>query len=228
MYLQGNTIKADLALLDGKMMPYRRLLPMGWPFGVLIHMDGTYYIKHNPGSSYTPWIDEAQVAGSDPVAILAQVGASLARGAVKFRYYTIDDSYNVAARQGAASDGSANMQEGAGPLAAGQDRWAAMSVANNLISQTEQHLLQPPTSAISLGADFVSGAKDGPSSRCLIAVNTANAPRIASIDLTPYWTGKQPIQWSATLSGISLSSPTQQSYTDTFLAGEVRIWVLPK
>src|SRR5262249_46003121 len=115
----------------------------------------------------------------------AQVMYAAARGMAGVRVYHFDGPRWKGERRTAKS-GRGDLQTGSDPFEVGTDRWQSMASAFRLVQHLEPHLLQPPMHALNLGSTIVTGARQGPASRLLIAVNFSEAPEKAHVDLRAY------------------------------------------
>jgi len=152
---------------------------------LLTQCSGPEYTKEVAANSYQPGEDGLQQPGVTPEQVAAEIIYAEATGMAGVRNYAFDSGLWIYSRQ-SSTVGSANLQTGCSPAGEGQDRWAAMSNAFNLIQMLEPYVLQPQMNAINLGPSFVTGAKQGPNGRLLTVINFTDLPKTAQIDLTSY------------------------------------------
>jgi hypothetical protein len=144
---------------------------------------------------------------------------------------------------------NAGHDPGINPFSSMTDQWQAMAAGNRLILQLERDLLQPKISGPALGISvpqganwlvsdqmnslyapsIITGAREGPFSRLLIAVNMYDQPQTVTVDLSPYAYAGGPSILRYHLKGTALwtdSLPgTQRSDVITLAPGEGLIYV---
>jgi hypothetical protein len=149
-----------------------------------------------------------------------------AMGLAGVRAYAFDGMWQTHREQ--AHIDQTDLQTGASPFGAGTDRWSAMVSSYNLVKSLEPELLQPRMHAIDLGPSFVTGARQGPNSRMLIAVNFSEGSESPRVDLRPYrYPGNLPIT-RYRLVGANLSVdtlPSAASDSVSFAPGEAVVWL---
>src|SRR5579872_2974304 len=67
-----------------------------------------------------------------------------------------------------------------------RDRWQAVSNAFNLVQNLEPYFLSPSINAPDLGSGVVTGARQGPNGRLLMAINMLDNINTIHVDLKPY------------------------------------------
>lgn len=201
---------------------------MQWdkPQLLLVSGCGPYYTKRVEGDHFQPGLDEG-TPNNPPLTLISDEALyAVISGAAGVRMYSTDFMWKPQRAQ--APLGSAGLQTGASPFGAGSDRWHALSAAYNLINKGEPYLLQPQANAIALGPDFSVGARRGPNSRLLMAINWAQAPRTVSIDLTPYHlAGAKWLERYHVLGATSWVEVLPNAWKDTitFAPGEFVAWL---
>jgi hypothetical protein len=203
------------------------VIPRASPMILLVTAMGDGYTKLGPGTSFTPGQDAIEIDGATPLAIAPQIMYAVARGMAGVRVYGYDSP--AWKNQRATSPvGSGGMQQGTDPFGLGQDRWAAMSAAFNLIQRLEADLLQPQTNAIDLGPDIVTGAKQGSASNVLIAINFAESARTETVNLQPYlYANASSVERYRIIEADVFADTIAASATvqETFQPGETVVWV---
>ena len=161
------------------------MLQQNVPQLILTAATGPFYTKKGPGTRYTPGQDLLQEPGELPRVVGAQIMYAAVNGLAGVRTYGFD--FDQWKRERATSPvGMGDLQTGADPSTVGTDRWVAMSGAFNLVHQLEPYLLQPAMHALDLGPDIITGARQGPDSRLLMAVNFSDTEQLANIRVNLY------------------------------------------
>ena len=184
-YPYGNSLGQDREGLNRVVIERLPVLHRPVPALLLTGLTGPWYRKRGaaPTSGFTPGVDELLSPGHPVLNVSAQIMYAAATGMAGVRSYGFDGRW---AEERAQAVAGAELQTGASPFTAGQDRWAVMSAAFNLIKQLEPHLLQPQMNAVDLGPSVVTGARGGPQSHLLMAVNFSEGKEKVAVDLSPY------------------------------------------
>ncbi|HYP13937.1 MAG TPA: Ig-like domain-containing protein, partial [Bryobacteraceae bacterium] len=197
------------------------------PTMLLTSIMGPEYVKLGPGSEFVPGQDKMLTQGTTPEQVALTALYAAATGMAGVRTYSYDQDYQNEIRKN-TPPGVGQHQTGSDPNRTGTDRWQAMASAFGVIRQIEPYLLQPKMHAIDLGAQFTTGARQGPASRLLIAIHAGDAPATTWVDLSPYqYAGAQGVTCYRLL-GAKLSSEvhaTVPSGLTTFAPGEVIVWL---
>lgn len=227
VYPWGPSLNQDRSNLDRTLFARMPYLQHGKPVIMNVGLTGDGYTKNGPGSSFVPGQDTLDVPGMTPVRVAAQVLYAAARNMAGVRAYGYDGAGWKYQRSYSAT-GTSGLQQGTDPFGLGQDRWRAMSAAFNLVQKLEPDLLQPPVSAIDLGADFVTGAKQGPNSRVLVAINYSETSHTETVNLAPYQYGGATGIERYRLLGEFMQPDTianTSSVQQQFEPGQVVVWV---
>jgi hypothetical protein len=176
-------------LLNMNQIVYDRLgyVQLEQPQLMLTQCTGPFYTKQSNASTYQPGQDYLEEPGTTPEQVAAEIMYAQAMGMAGVRAYAFDGGVWDYLRN-ADGPGTQNVQTGCAPAGAGagQDRWAAMANAFNLIQSLEPYILQPPMNAINLGPLLVTGARQSSNARLLTVVNLSDQPQSATIDLSSY------------------------------------------
>jgi hypothetical protein len=227
-YPDRGSLPQDRRNMEVVVRDYQPILRRDRPMLMIASQTGPFYTKGGPGAEFTPGQDRLQSQGIEPAAAAAQIMYAAARGMAGVRVYHFDGRrWKDERRSGQA--GRKDLQTGSDPFSVGTDRWQAMASAFNLIGRLEPHLLQPQTHAPDLGPTFVTGARRGPGSRLLLAVNFSESPEPARVDFRPYRFARGPAVVRYRLAGAALQVDTvsNQKTTDkvTFAPGEAVAWL---
>jgi hypothetical protein len=160
------------------------ILQQDRPRLLLASVAGPFYTKRVQGGEYQPGLDRLQVMGVGPVGVSATILYGAAVGTAGTRVYAYDAVWAEERRNHPL--GQRDIQTGAAPVGPGREYWKSMAAAFNLIKTLEPHLLQPPMSAPDLGPTITTGARQGPRSRLLMAVNCSESRPTAVVDMEPY------------------------------------------
>jgi len=184
-YPESTSLPQDREGMDRSVLGYYRVLQRDRPMILLSSMAGPMYAKQGEGAVYTPGKDKQEAQGVSAKACAAQAMYAAARGMSGVRVYHFD-SKDWKSERRKAKVGQGNLQTGSDPFETGTERWQSLASAFRLIEILEPFLLQPPMHALHLGPNVVTGAKHGPESRLLIAVNLSEAAEPVHVDLRPY------------------------------------------
>jgi hypothetical protein len=226
-YPDGPSLPQVRAAMDVSVLPAAPLLQQDRPALLLIAASGDFYTKGGEGSAFDPRHDRRDQAGDTPSSVAAQVMYAAARGMAGVRVYELDRQYFSDLR--ARAKVGAQLSTGTGPFDVGTDRWQALASAFRLVERLEPDLLQARASAVDLGSTFVTGARRGPASRVLVAVNFSEAPETVHVDLAPYRDAAATSIARYRLAGATLRTDAladAASDTVTFAPGESIMWVL--
>jgi hypothetical protein len=217
-----------LRRLDGAVSRRMAVLPLERPALLLTSVSGPFYTKRVPGDRFSPGQDTLQAPGVPAVACAAEIMYAVATGMAGVRAYQFDAT-RTRQERAAAALGRRDLQTGAEPFDVGTDRWQAMAAAFGLVERLEPYILQTQVDAPHLGAALVTGARDGPAGRLLVAVSFSAEDETVTVDLGPYRTaGGRPTRHrlrGATVSVESLAAAALD--TLTFRPGEAVCWVFP-
>ena len=196
------------------------------PLILLTTVAGNGYMKNGPGTAFVPGQDTILVDGPTPLNVTTQVMYAVAKGFAGVRAYAYD---TPAWRDERAKspNGTRGLQTGIDPFGAGQDRWQALSAAFNLIQRIEPDLLQAQANAVDLGPDLLTGARSGPNSKVLIAINFSEATHVERVDLQPYLGGGNIVE-RYRLRGSDLfidTIPASAKIQESFEPGDTVIWI---
>ena len=186
---------------------------------------GIYYRTKTGGGAYKPGIDELIAPGVGPVQVSQQIMGAVALGASGIRTYAYDDWWKT--ERTVQQPNGKDLQIGTDPFGTGPRRWAAISAAFNTIAQIEPHLLQPKMNTIDLGEKFVTGARQGPNSRVLMAVNNSDIAQTPTIDLSPYTYagGKVTVYRVSGKVATSARMSVDEASNVTFTPGNAIVWL---
>jgi hypothetical protein len=215
-----------LRRLDGTVAPRMTVLPLERPALLLTSVSGPFYTKRVPGDRFSPGADTLQAPGVPAVACAAEIMYAVAAGMCGVRAYQFDAT-RLARERADAPVGRTDLQTGAGPVATGTDRWQAMAAAFALIGRLEPWILQRQVHAPYLGPEVVTGAREGPAGRLLVAVSFAAEDVRATVDLTPYRTPRgRVVRHRLRGAGLSVQSgPASPRDTLVIRPGEAVCWV---
>lgn len=175
------TLGETLKDMDGRVASVLPVLSEQAPKLLITEATGPFYTSNGPGDQFVPGRDNLLQSGPTPVSVGAEIMYAAVSGMAGVREYSFDGSlWKWERGQGAGG------QTGSDPFRVGTDRWQAMSTAFNLIDTLEPHLLQKQISAIDLGPDVVTTARQGPDSRLLMAESFAAEAETLTVDLSPY------------------------------------------
>lgn len=225
-YPWGASLPQDRAAVDRVVIGRFPALQRHAPELLLTSLTGPYYTAHGSGHEYTPGQDRLIAPATPPVSVAAQVMYAAAMGMAGVRAYAFDWSVWKKLRR-EAKPGQGDLQTGSDPFETGTDRWQAMASAFDLIQRLEPDLLQPQMSAVDLGRSIVTGARQGPRSRLLMAINFSEAAEPARVYLGPYRHTDGPPIVRYRLVGATLSTATVRNRdydAVTFAPGEAIVW----
>lgn len=216
-------------LLNMNLIMRNRLgyIQINQPQLMLTQCTGPFYTKMVAGSSYQPGQDLLQEPGATPEQVSAEIMYAEAMGMAGVRVYAFDGGIWSHERPNSPI-GSQDRQTGCSPDVAGQDDWAAVSAAFNLIQKLEPYILQPQMNAINLGSRIVTGAKQGPNGRLFTAVSWDEIPHAIHADLTPYrYPGARSVIRHHVLGARSWSEavPNDKTADLTLQPGESVVWL---
>jgi hypothetical protein len=226
-YPDGASLPQDRKALDRVLVERCPYIRNDAPAFLLVSMCGPFYTKKGPGAEFVAGRDKLDNASDTPIRIAAQIMYGAAMGVAGFRAYHFDVKRWKEDRRNAAL-GNGELETGSEPLGVGSDRWEAMSTAFNLTRALEPHLLQPQASAIDLGSLIATGARRGPRSRLLVAVNFSEVSARSTADFRPYrYAGSSSIL-RYRLRGATLSTErvaNREEEEVVFEPGESVVWL---
>jgi hypothetical protein len=165
---------------------------------------GPYYAKRISGGQYTPGVDLLRAGAATPGTIVARILGSVAIGTIGSRVYRYDLAGDAQGRTShAVCTGPLNINgcdAGDGPQtgcssvparsvisnALGQDRWYAMSAANNVIKAFEPYTLQPMMTAPACSNPVICGAHSGNGGRLVVFLNASSSNTTVSFNPSNY------------------------------------------
>jgi hypothetical protein len=212
-----------LRRLDAAVVRRMEVLPLERPALLLTSVSGPFYTKRVPGDRFSPGHDALQAPGVPAVACAAEILYAVAMGCCGVRAYQFDAARLRQERAAAPLD-RRDLQTGAEPVETGTERWQAMAAAFALVARLERYVLQAQTNAPYLGAALVSGAREGPAGRLLVAVSFAAEPRTVAVDLSPYRTGGRTVRHRLYGAEVSVEPLDAALDTLTFRPGEAVCW----
>jgi hypothetical protein len=137
-----------------RQLPY---IQRGKPQIALISATGPFYTKLANGGAYIPGVDILQRAGAGPEQVMGEVMFAVVAGMCGVRVYNYDTS-DWRSQRTTAPIGTTDLQTG---ISVNSPQWNALSLSFNFIRQLEPLLLQPRISAVDMGGDIATTARQG-------------------------------------------------------------------
>jgi hypothetical protein len=225
-YFGGRSLKQIQKWMGDEAL-FRRLpyIQRNKPQIALISATGPFYTKLANGGAYTPGVDILQRSGAGPEQIMGEVMFGVVAGMCGFRVYNYD-TLDWRNQRATAPIGTKDLQTGIG---VNSQQWSALSLSFNFIRQLEPLILQPRISAVDMGADIATTARQGANGTLVIAVNMAEAPRPITANLSPYKSNEnitRLTRYRLTINGLATES-LQVGLEDrlTIQPGETVAWV---
>ena len=229
-YQWGMSLPQMKDALDRAVLGRYRVIQRDKPMLLLASICGPWLGNDGAGSQFIDddlhlrrFLDQ----GNSAVTESAQVMYAAARGMAGVRAYNFDnESWKRERSKGQGQTGSE-------PFETGTNRWAGLSAAFNLVQRLEPHLLQRQASALDLGPDIVTGARDGGMSRVLLAVNFSESQQQANVGLDAYRyppaEGTPVMRYRVAGANARVErAPGRGQDAVTFAPGEAIVWLFGK
>jgi hypothetical protein len=225
-YPHASSLPQDRYDMDRNVRGFLPVIQRDRPMTMLVGLIGKNYQKFAEGSRFTPDVDVLMSSESTEESVSAQILYAAAMGMAGVRCYGFDAAW-VPQRENAPI-GAQMLGIGASPTGAGSGQWQPMASAFNLIKMLEPYLLQPVTHAPDLGREFVTGMREGPAGRVLIAINFAETPQSARVDLSQYaYDGGSIVRYRLRAAELWMEVlPVAPEGEDIFRPGEIIVWLI--